>query len=582
MPDIFISYSRNDSEQAEQLAQLLSSAGLSCWIDRQGIDLATSWSGEIVDAIDDCKAFIVLLSTTSTESTNVAKEVALAAEKRKKILPLDLEPVALSRDLQYHLAGIQRAPMTNIDAIIRALGKLGLEATQAPTLKLIEETDARKSLMILPFEDLSPTGDNAWFADGIVSELIAALSNVKALRLADSQATKEFKKYHGQLSVYAREMGIRYFVQGDVRKFGDQIKINSRLLDIETGEHLWQDSMKGTMDDIFDIQEKVAEKVVEGLKVHLASDEKKKLAERGTENAEAYELYMKAYEYLHRETKEGYQLAVQLLTEAIKLDLGYALAYSEKAIALIGLYRNYDRTPALLDEAKTLCKKALQLKPDLFTLYYPLSLIYMHRGQLAEAEEAAREFIRKDPQNSASHFALGLFYGETGQQAKAIIPFEETIRLKPDHLQSLFNLVLACDAAGERGKCSHWALVALPYFERHLKLHPDDEGMSVNHALLLFWSGRTDEAYAAAMRLMTLKDGVSLYNIACLFGMLGDKPESLRTFHKAIEAGFRDVRVLKQFLIDEKEGVLALQGTPEWEEVKQMVEKIEAEAAANG
>ncbi len=135
----------------------------------------------------------------------------------------------------------------------------------------------------------------------------------------DAATTKEYKAYKGHLVTYAKEMQIRYFVQGDVRKFGDNIKISVRLLDIETGDHLWQDSMKGTMNDIFDIQEKVAEKVVEGLKVHLATDEKKKLAERGTENAEAYELYMKASEYFYRQTKEGYHLAVQLITKLLSL-----------------------------------------------------------------------------------------------------------------------------------------------------------------------------------------------------------------------------------------------------------------------
>jgi adenylate cyclase len=177
--------------------------------------------------------------------------------------------------------------------------------------------------MILPFEDMSPTGDNGWFADGLGAELISALSNVKSLRVSDQQATKDYKRYQGTLPNYAKEMSIRYFIQGSVRKFGDQIKITSALLDIESGDQLWQDSMKGTMEDIFDIQEKVAEKVVEGLKVHLAHDEKKKLAERGTENAEAYELYMKANEYFNRQTKEGFRLAGQLFTEAIKLDPGY-------------------------------------------------------------------------------------------------------------------------------------------------------------------------------------------------------------------------------------------------------------------
>ena len=322
MSDIFISYSSKDRAQADQLIELLASAGLSVWIDQSGIEAATSWSRSCRPSMG-AKPFLVLLSPFSILSPNVIKEVSLAAEKRKKILPLDLEPVALSQDLQYHLAGLQHASMTNIDAVIRALGKLGLEATQAASIKLVKETDARKSLMILPFEDLSPTGDNQWFADGLATELISALSPIKALRVADQQATKDYKKYQGSLPNYAKEMSMRYFVQGSVRKFGDQIKISVNLLDIETGDHLWQDSMKGTMQDIFDIQESVAEKVVEGLKIHLASDEKKKLAERGTENAEmAYELYLKANEYIiSRQTREGYRLAVQQITFAIeKLD----------------------------------------------------------------------------------------------------------------------------------------------------------------------------------------------------------------------------------------------------------------------
>src|SRR6185503_12912766 len=312
MADIFISYSSKDRAQAEQLTELLASAGLSVWIDKSGIDVATSWSGEISKAIEDCKALILLLSPTSIESENVRKEVSLAAERKKKILPLDLEPVTLPHDFAYHLAGIQRTSMTNIDSIIRALGKIGLEATQAPTMKLVKETDSRKSLMILPFDDLSPTGDNAWFADGLASELISALSNIKALRVADPQSTKDFRRYQGTLPKYAQEMNIRYFVQGDVRKFGDNIKITSRLLDIESGDLLWQDSMKGTMDDIFDIQEKVAERVVEGLKVHLVGDEVQKLAKRGTENAEAYVFYLRAEEYFDLGSKEHLEHAAKL------------------------------------------------------------------------------------------------------------------------------------------------------------------------------------------------------------------------------------------------------------------------------
>jgi len=562
MADIFISYSSKDKESADQLSELLTSAGLSVWIDQSGIVAAEKWATEIVEGIKACSTFIILLSPNSIESENVLRELSLATEKRKRVLPVAIQATVLPSSFEYPLAGLQRVAITDFDKILYA-HKHGVE-------KVIKK-DERKSLMILPFEDLSPTHDNGWFADGIVSELISALSNVKALRLADNQMTKEFKEYHGLLTTYAREMNIRYFVQGDVRKFGEQIKISCRLLDIDTGDYLWQDSMKGTMDNIFDFQEEVALKVVEGLKVYLNSDEKKKLAARGTENVEAFELALKANEYFSRQTMEGTRIAVQLITEAIRLDPGYVRAYHAKANALASLYRSYDHDPALLDQAEILCKEALRLNPDLFELYSPLSKIYLHRGQTIEAEETAREYIRKDPLNSNSHFTLGFFYHNTGQYAKAIPPYEESVRLKPEYLPGLWNLVISCDSDGEREKCSYWAEFALPQVVRHLKLHPDDENTLVEHALLLLFSSKTVAAHAAAIGLKNIKDGNSLYNTACLFDKLGDKAEALGTFHKAIMAGFKNTQLLKGFLSND---LASLSGTPEYEEVKRMVEAL--------
>jgi TolB-like protein/Flp pilus assembly protein TadD len=571
MADIFISYCSKDRAQAEQLIELLASAGLSVWIDRQGIVGAEKWATEIVEGIKGCSTFILLLSPNSVKSENVLRELSLASEKRKRVLPIDLEPIELPSSFEYPLAGLQRVAITEFDKILHA-HKHGV--------KKVIHKDERKSLMILPFDDLSPTGDNGWFADGIVSELISALSNVKSIRIADNQATKEFKKYNGQLTNYAREMNYRYFVQGDVRKFGDQIKISARLLDIETGDHLWQDSMKGVMNDIFEIQEAVALKVVEGLKVHLASDEKKKLAARGTENAEAYELHMKASEYFQRQTKEGFQLAAQLLSEAIALDPAYAIAYPAKASALANLYRNYTRDPALLEEGLTLINEARRLKPDLWAAYNPLALILLLQGKHAEAEAAAKDYIRKAPEDSMSHFALGFFYWETGQDAKAIAPYEESLKRKPEQLHALFNLVVACTSAKEEEKQKHWAEIAIPLYEKRLKLFPDEEKNRVNHALLLYFAGRDDEARAAVRKLEDLRDGTAVFNTACLQCMLKDYPAGILTFRKAIQAGYRNMRPIKSFLDDEIEGIGTLKGTPEWEAVRELVEKLEADAEA--
>ncbi len=357
----------------------------------------------------------------------------------------------------------------------------------------------------------------------------------------------------------------------------------SRLLDIETGDHLWQDSMKGVMNDIFDIQEKVAEKVVEGLKVHLASDEKKKLAERGTENAEAYELYLKAGEYFARQTKEGLQLAAQLNSEAIALDPAYANAYQFKANALASLYRVYTRDPALLEEGLALINKARRLKPDLWAAYHPLSYILMLQGKDTEAEAAAQEYIRNAPGDFGGHFTLGFFYWSTGQDAKAIAPYEEALKRKPERLATLWNLVVACNGAKEDAndrsfaeKQKHWAEIAIPVYEKRLKLFPDEENNRVQHAVLLHFAGRDDEARAAARKLDDLRDGAALYNTACLQCLLKDYSAGILTFRKAIEAGFRSMRVIKSFLDDEEDGIGTLKGTPEWEAVRELVEKISA------
>jgi adenylate cyclase len=536
--DIFISYSSKDREKADQLSELLASAGLSVWIDRSGIAGAEQWATEIVEGIKSCSTFLLLVSPHSIESENVLRELSLASEKHKRVLPVDIEPITLPSSFEYPLAGLQRVPFAEFDRIVHS-HKHGVE-------KIIKK-DTRKSLMILPFEDLSPTGDNGWFADGIVSELISALSNVKSIRIADNQSTKEFKQYHGQLTTYAREMNFRYFVQGDVRKFGDQIKISSRLLDIETGDHLWQDSMKGTMENIFDFQEEVALKVVEGLKVHLESDEKKRLAERGTEKVEAYELFLKANEYFSLHTHDGLRLALQQITQAAQFDPNYATALGFKASTLAALYRGYDRDPSLLDEAEQLAKRALEIKPDLFQTYDALSLIYRFQNRLQEAEATAKEYVLRAPQKQHSHFCLAFFYAGTNQPDLAIAPYEKALELQPADLATNWNLVLVSDRAHQKERAQMWARVALPHYERRLRLVPDDKNARVEYANLLRYTGDPNRVVEALEPLLKMQDldGAALYNIACIYATMNETEHALDTLRRSVKAGFRNVDIFR-------------------------------------
>jgi adenylate cyclase len=575
MPDIFISYSSKDRENAEQLTELLTSAGLHVWIDKTGIDIATSWSEEIVDAIDNCKVFIVILSSSSIASHNVVKEVALASEKRKKIVPLDLEPVEIPKSLQYALAGIQRCPMTNIDRLIRTIGKFGLEATSVPKITLVRETDSRKSLMILPFEDLSPTADNQWFADGIVSEMISSLTNVKSLKVTNAQTTKEFKNYKGHLALYAKEMGIRYFVQGDVRKFGDNIKITSRLLDIETGDHLWQESMKGTMDDIFDIQESVARHVVKGLRIILTEEEDAKIEEQPTGSAEAYELYLKAKDYYDRHTRVDMERSLGIYEEVVKLDPEFADAYIQMGNVALSYYRTYSRENAIIERVSVYISKAESLLGESAKVYWIRGTLERTTGQYEESLRSLKHAIELDPGLIDAYESLAMTSALLGNLDETVVAREKRVHLQESDRNAWFSYLLALNRLGDIPRLRDESANAIPVLERYLRLAPDDLYARSQYVGAVCMSGEFERGLSegAALEANGNLDGYTLFNLACAFLHTGNTERGLEIFRKSVDAGYSNMDVFRIH-----PDLASIRMRPEFESIiKGLEEKIESE-----
>jgi TolB-like protein len=539
MADIFISYSRHDSEQAQLLTELLTSAGLSVWIDQSGIIGAEKWATEIVEGINSCSTFLLLISPHSVESENVLRELSLASEKRKRVLPVDLEAVRLPTSFEYPLAGIHRVAVTDFDAIIRA-HKYGVT-------KIVVK-DMRKSLMVLPFDDLSPAGDNEWFSNGIVTELIGLLSNVKALRVTDQQTTKEFKHYKGHLSVYASEMNIRFFVEGSVRKFGDQIKVSSSLLDIDTGDNLWQDSMKGTMEDLFDIQETVARRILDGLAIMLTTDEEKKLDKKPTENAEAYELYLKGSEYYARRTKRDFERAISLFEEAVRVDPRFVAAHAEIAIAYGETYRLYDRNPTLLKRVRGAAEKVRELEGETAKYFWVMCKLALLSGDAEGALRLAQQAIEIDPKYAGGYDALGYAYEALGNKEAAVNAREALIRLEENHKGVHFSLLVALHGLGDKARLRAAAERAIPIFERHTRLNPDDYHTRAILASVHWMSGSDSKALRAADELSAVEslDGDALYNLACLYLNCNTPDRGMENLRRAVAKGFRAIETFRR------------------------------------
>lgn len=532
MADIFLSYARSDAAQANELIDHLRTKGITVWSDTQGLKGAEQWATEIAGSIRECDTFLVMLSDTSVASDHVLKEVSLASEKRKRIVPVDVAgSIELPVSFEYALAGIQRVAYGNFDAV--------LEAIKSGSKRSTVTKDSRKSLMILPFEDLSPTRDNEWFADGLMSELIDMLSTIKSLRLIDQKTSREYKGVAATTMEISRELNVRYFIEGNVRKFGDQIKISMQLLDVQEGEYLWTNSHRGEFKDIFDIQEEVARKVVEGLKLKLTGEEERKLEERGTESVEAYELYLKGMDYADRMTKAGYEHAVHLFESALKLDPGFSRALSRKGFALLGIFRSYDRQIAHVLEAERVLLESIRLRPGHAEAYSLLSNAYRVQGRVKEAEEAALTGVEKAPNDWACQFGLGFFYMEDRPQL-AIEPFERSVAAAPRELFPYFNLVMSSLRVGDMERVKKWSLAALPHYERRLRMQPDDELARVRYASLLQFAGDVPKALEI-LKPLQQKQGMdpgSLHNLGALYARLGDKVLAIDCLSRSVDAGF--------------------------------------------
>lgn len=562
MSDIFISYSRKDSEQALALAERLQNEGMSVWIDQRGIEAAKQWSAEIVDAIEACKAFIVLLSSHSVESENVAKELSIAFESKRMLLPVALEDVVLSRTFKYPLAGVQRVAYTQHDAITKALMGCGVDSVKPLTNK----HDNRKSLLVMPFDDLSPTQDNLWFADGLAGELIDTLTHIKSLRLIDRRTSRDLRDSKRTTYQIAETLQVRYIVEGSVRKFGDQIKISTSLLDVNEGEHLWQRSHKGTMEDVFELQEQVAQSVVDALKVHLDRSEQEGLRARPTDNPEAYECYLKSKEHYMQYTRGSLLRSAELSEEAVRLDPNFVLAYSYLAVVHVELYRVYERTPEHLLQAQQAVDKIRELEGTTSRWYRGASMIARVMGKAHEAVELAQMAVKLEPESGRVYDSLSFALKAAGDLEGSVQAMLTMVQIDPSIANYNRLLVLLCEL-GHKENLRENALKAKPVFERFLKLNPDYYYHASTYASILYWTGDKAGALEQTRRLLaTSIDGQSRYNLCCLLCDLGEHKLALTELRVLIDAGYSDIDSLH-----EDPDLDPLRSYPEFDELKEVL-----------
>jgi len=184
-------------------------------------------------------------------------------------------------------------------------------------------TEGRPSIAVLPFDNLSNDSEQAYFADGMADDLITGLSKLSALSVAARRKSFRYRDRTGDATTIGRDLGVRYLLQGSVRRSGDQVRINAQLVDSSTGRNLWAERYDGRLSDVFALQDKVTGRIIEALSISLGEHEKALIADRGTTNIDAHDAFLRGQSHARDFTVVGAERAVRSYTLALKLDPDY-------------------------------------------------------------------------------------------------------------------------------------------------------------------------------------------------------------------------------------------------------------------
>ena len=549
--DVCISYSSKDRDRILVMAEQLRGAGVSVWIDQGGIDAAALWTAEIVKAIDGCKVLLLALSASAAESPNVVKEVSLALDRKKHILPVNLEPVEVPVALRYPLAGIQHVDLfgdkaqENFGTVVRALARLGVPVGPAVASAPVAARVQRKALndkviAVLPFVNISPDKESDYFSDGLTEDLISNLSRLKGMSVVSRTNSIRYKGSKLDIEEIGRELGARYIIEGTVRRHQEDLRITANLIDVESSTQLWSDRYKGKMADVFDIQETVSKEIVDALAITLSPTEKVALTRRSTSNTEAFDLYLRGREALYRLTKTNIEFAAQLFQQAIRLDPRYAQAYAGLAEAFASRCLYYQRDDGLLDKAIESSLKALMYDESISEAYAALAVAYLVRSDYDAAVESSRKAIQLDAGSMIGLYALTRVFLNTGRHADAVTTCEQLVELNPEFYPGLLALQSAYAGLGDTAAANATTRRLVGFFPGYLARVPDDARAHILFASYLAEIGEREQALQEANTGMALSgnDAVMLYNLACVYCLLGDLAKGVESFLRAIDAGY--------------------------------------------
>lgn len=529
MADVFVSYARADKARVAPLVAVLVARGWSVWWDPEiapGQDFDDLIEQELLAA----RAVLVVWTSTSVASRWVRGEARDAAE-RSILVPVRFEQARLPID-------VRAIHTTDLDGwcgdvahpaaqeCLAALAALIAPAPTAPEGSTAERAAStapaveprRCSVCVLPFVNMSGDPEQEYFSDGITEDVTTDLGKVSALGVTSSNSAFRYKGKHPDIATVARELHVTHVLEGSVRKAAGRIRINAQLIDGATNNHLWAERYDRDASNIFAIQDEISHAIVKALKLRLLPEEQQAIERRGTESAQAHDLYLMArqiYVTNQEADERSAQAIASICRRATEIDPNYAQAWALLAIGHRGLNEARGTGSGAAMQA---VERALALNPKLAEAHAVKARILETDGAIAAATTEAARALELDPHSYEANRAAGRLNYMLHRYEEAIGFYETAAGLMEADINSATQLISCNAALGNTEAMRRAAELALKRTDAVLARDQNNAGVVAYSAVALAALGEGEKAKARMHRalLMDPDNFIARYNFACV------------------------------------------------------------------
>ncbi len=399
-----------------------------------------------------------------------------------------------------------------------------------------------KSVAVLYFENLSGAKEDEYLRDGITEDVITELSKIRGLNIFSRPTVLAFRDQSVTPQQVGQKLGAAYVLTGTLRRSGARLRINAQLVDAHTDFPLWSERFDREMKDVFEVQDEMARKIAEALRVTLSPEELEALAVKPTENLQAYDLYLRGKRYARRQTRQDLEFALQMFENGVAIDPNFALAYAACANACAMFYCNYSRDQMWVERAREASGKAVALRWDLPEVQVSQAWVLYAAELHDEAVRMVKKAIERKRDCEGAYYLLCRALFAAGRYQEVLDVAETAIEASGEDYNVYVPIVNSMGALGKKEGEGNMIQRRIAAFENHLKQVPEDARARILLGSDYAHLGRTDDALRELNLAVTLRanEASILYNAACLYCALDRKAEAVDTLRKAWEAGFRD------------------------------------------